>query len=750
MAYRTYKDSLNYNESNARLLFDENYLIKNLLNQHKHSEATGSSIIDFIEPFSPVDELVKSSKVVRTGKGGVPSKVAFKKTHRNIHPSYIGNIAAHSTSESSDVGLINFHTLGSFITKDFGLYGNKFRDNNNWDSVGIDEALIPFQNSMDSDRLILARTHMGQKIPVLNAEPPLLQSGAEHIVPQITSPKFGHVAKKAGKVIKVEKDKFITVEYSDGEIEVFDIIPRYSSTKRNSTIRITLETLNEGDTFNTNQLISWSKSFVDNVLAIGKNKRIAILNYIGVSHEDGYVITEDMADDFKTELIYKIPVIIPPGVKIIQFNKNKITDLNDVLIEFQYNTEIENVDEYISKFELIDSEFQEDIENLYQQMSDSIKIYSPGGEVVDIKIKINNNAGADPIILNEWEEQKNNIRKIQKELNKNSNKNKKLLDNIDMSVIKIGTHKIKGNEFEGVLIEFYLNVTKPAHMGNKFSNRFGAKGVINHIIDKDNTPYGEYSGNIDIFLAPASILGRKNTVILKELYLTKILYSLKNIVKELLETGNFEKTKETIIYTYSSLDPESDQTNFVINSLNNYKEKDYKELLNKIQNESNFQFNFIVPPFHSIKFKNIKIVANKLKIPLDERIFIKELGVWTKKPVPVGYAYMSAMEQLSSDYESTRSRGSYVGSTGQPVTKKSRMGGQNIGNLDIFNLLTYDANNILKELMTVRSDNTRSKNEVINNIISTGKSNMPENIKKGKTQNLFNIMMLSIGLNIRK
>jgi hypothetical protein len=70
MAYRTYKDSLNFNPETATLKFQDDYLIRNMLNQHDHAEATGANLIDFIEPFSPVDELVKSSKVVRTGKGG--------------------------------------------------------------------------------------------------------------------------------------------------------------------------------------------------------------------------------------------------------------------------------------------------------------------------------------------------------------------------------------------------------------------------------------------------------------------------------------------------------------------------------------------------------------------------------------------------------------------------------------------------------------------------------------------------------
>jgi hypothetical protein len=69
MAYRTYKDKLTY-DSDSKIFLDENYILKNLLNQHAHSEATGSSLIDYVEPYSPVDEIIKSSKVVRTGIGG--------------------------------------------------------------------------------------------------------------------------------------------------------------------------------------------------------------------------------------------------------------------------------------------------------------------------------------------------------------------------------------------------------------------------------------------------------------------------------------------------------------------------------------------------------------------------------------------------------------------------------------------------------------------------------------------------------
>ena len=48
MAYRAYKDDLNYNKDNAKITFQADYLIKNMLNQHEHSEASGANLIDFI------------------------------------------------------------------------------------------------------------------------------------------------------------------------------------------------------------------------------------------------------------------------------------------------------------------------------------------------------------------------------------------------------------------------------------------------------------------------------------------------------------------------------------------------------------------------------------------------------------------------------------------------------------------------------------------------------------------------------
>lgn len=733
MAHKKYSDSLKFNETDAKIKFDDSYLIKHIMGKHSHAQSSGGSIIDYVNPFSPVDELMKASKVVKTGRGGLPTKRAAKKEHRNIHESYIGSIAANSTSESADVGLVNHHTLGVLLSNKYGQYGENIglAESDNLKSLGIDEALTPLVNEMDSVRAMLARTHTTQKIPIIYGEPALIESGAEYIVPQLASEKFCIKAKENGTVTKIENE-ILYVTYDDGIKECFDISPRYSATKRNSTIQLTFNSLKVNDKFTKNEILSWSKAFSGNVLANGKNSKIAILNYIGASHEDGYVVTDSMTNDFSTEMVTKIPVIVPPNTKLINIidSKNASTEQGDVLIEFQYaNTS----DDYLELFDILDEDFEEETEGFYKSNNKSMKILSPGGEIANITIKLNSKDSLDPIIIEKWKGQLNVLRYKIKSLRQNSTISS--IDNIDTSVSKVGNHKFKGKFFEGALIEFYIKRIKPIEIGDKISNRYGAKGVVTKIIPSNLNPYGEFIGNIDCFLAPASILGRKNFVILKELYLGKIIHFLQEQVRDAFaKKEDIKEIKNLILKVYTILD--------------STKDKRIVKAIEKCNLTPDMRFNLIIPPFTSITFENINLAAKAINIPLDERVFIPELNCWTKTPVPCGYSYIGKHEQLSEDYESTRSMAGYVGATGQPVKGKTKLGGQAIGNLDVYSLLTYNVNNLLNELMTVRSDNFVAKNKVLMSLRQNGVAYLTNNTKSGVTQDTFKYLMLGMGLNI--
>ncbi len=67
-----------------------------------------------------------------------------------------------------------------------------------------------------------------QSTPTDGGEAPLICTGAEFIVPQLSSSRFAARAKDDGKVIEYDPNKTTTVQYKDGSKEVFDTLPRMS------------------------------------------------------------------------------------------------------------------------------------------------------------------------------------------------------------------------------------------------------------------------------------------------------------------------------------------------------------------------------------------------------------------------------------------------------------------------------------------------------------------------------------------
>ena len=79
------------------------------------------------------------------------------------------------------------------------------------------------------------------------------------------------------------------------------------------------------------------------------------------------------------------------------------------------------------------------------------------------------------------------------------------------------------------------------------------------------------------------------------------------------------------------------------------------------------------------------------------------------------------------------------------------MGGQSLGTLDINALITLEADNIIKEMFTLRSDEHKSKREAYSDIIFNGELiNLSNSRNIGGTHQIFNIYMLSLGLDMVK
>lgn len=100
MAHRTYSNEIKFNDE-PKLFINEDYVTDCLLGINPHMK--GNAAVELVNPYSPVTELKSASKIIKTGPRGLPNKRMIKAAHRNIHPSYYGNISANGTTEYADV-----------------------------------------------------------------------------------------------------------------------------------------------------------------------------------------------------------------------------------------------------------------------------------------------------------------------------------------------------------------------------------------------------------------------------------------------------------------------------------------------------------------------------------------------------------------------------------------------------------------------------------------------------------------------
>ncbi len=742
-SHNHYRSKIEFGDDTAKIVIDENYIFKNLFE---------SGIMEFSTSVNPVQEIMLSSRIIKGGPGGISDDRSFKIEHRNIHESHEGIIGAESTKENSLVGLVTHHTLTPSIVNKYGSYGNKdISKLSGWNIAAADESLIPFQNEMDSDRLILAVTHAGQVTPINNADKPLVRTGAEFIIPQLTSKRFIAKAKKDGKIYKIDKNKTLHVKYNDGTNDIFDIIPRKSQTKRGSFILLELDTLKEGEKFKANQIIAFNKQFSsDGIYCAGKNTKVAMMNYLGHNHEDSYCITKKFAKETTTDILKEVSILIPPQTKVLNIEKevNKKLVGGEVLAEFIYDNDLED---YINDFE-IDSELEdEDGESmsLISKGQNSIKLIAPPGEIVDIKVFINNKKVTDRSVVNYHsqlvKDTKKTIGKLASVI-EDKQKQKSAVDNIDVSFFKIGSHKSKQFEFVGANIVFSIKQYKELREADKLSNRYGAKGVISKILD--NSPKGEFTGEIEGTISPIGIFSRKNVAMVKEIYIGKIFYNLNKQIKEMASDKGIktDHISKKIIAIYELLCSEN-TINSIKSNIKNYKST--TKFRNDIKN-NNFELFFIVEPFtNNTKFDDIHNAAKILNIPLDEKVYIPELDTWTSEKVPVGITYFQALEHYGDVYSSIRSGEKYQPLTGQPTKGKSKLGGQQLGNLDVYALLQYGTSDVIDELRTIRSDDHKNKRLMNNQILETGSYELPSKMGKGKTQDVFKTYMNAIGLKIQ-
>ena len=406
--------------------------------------------------------------------------------------------------------------------------------------------------------------------------------------------------------------------------------------------------------------------------------------------------------------------------------------------------DIRKLIEEVLVFNNIDIDDEEVFSGLVKKDKDT-SYYSPGGTIKEVIVKINNLKTTPKEVKRLY----NNIiqpinEKIQvcelqvKDITDTKEKKENLFncigDTENINMLKIGNHKFQGKEYEGSIIEIYIETENPLMNGTKFTlANTGGKGTVQYIIPEGKEPRStETNMQIDFVPTSIGIIKRKNISIILMIYLGKVMYFLNEICKEMVNTNkDIAIIEKTVMSVFSHLDKTKDGV--VLKQLKEFfkNSPDYiKSLIRKSDSLNKPLFPAIVPPFkNKLKVSNIRDAAKEIHVPLNEKVYIPELNITTETEVPVGILPIYLLEHFPKAMSSVRgslfNKREFISNQGVSGTKE-KAGANKIGLYDINSLLTKQPYSLIKELHALKSDSNKARNQLMKSILKLEKGQLPD------------------------
>ncbi|MEX2012818.1 MAG: DNA-directed RNA polymerase subunit beta [Candidatus Levyibacteriota bacterium] len=205
----------------------------------------------------------------------------------------------------------------------------------------------------------------------------------------------------------------------------------------------------------------------------------------------------------------------------------------------------------------------------------------------------------------------------------------------------------KGDELEpGAIKKIIVEVAQFRHVvvGDKLAGRHGNKGVISKILPESDMPYLSDGTPVDIIISPISVLARMNLGQLLEAHLGWAAQKLN------MKVG--------------------------------------------------------VPVFEEPGEDRILDLLKKAGLPADGKVTLYDgrTGEAYENSVVVGIEYIMKLIHMVEDKTHARSTGPYSLVTQQPLGGKAQMGGQRLGEMEVWALEAHRARYTLQEMLTIKSD----------------------------------------------
>lgn len=216
-------------------------------------------------------------------------------------------------------------------------------------------------------------------------------------------------------------------------------------------------------------------------------------------------------------------------------------------------------------------------------------------------------------------------------------------------------HQLESGIIKKIVIE--VAQIRNISVGDKLAGRHGNKGVISTILPEEEMPYMADGTPVDVILTPLGVPSRMNLGQILELHLGLAAKSL--------------------------------------------------------------GYQAIVPLFGGATVEEVKDELESAGYARDGLMTLYDgrTGEPFGQRISVGYMYMLKLHHMIRDKVHARAIGPYSLITQQPLGGKAQSGGQRFGEMEVWALEGYGASHILREMLTIKSDDIMGRSAAFNAII---------------------------------
>lgn len=538
--------------------------------------------------------------------------------------------------------------------------------------------LIPFLEHDDAKRTLMGANMQRQAVPLLRTTAPFVGTGLERRAAKDSGELV--VAEHAGTVVEVDASH-VVVDTAQGP-ETYEL-PKFQRSNQSTCINHR-PVVQVGQQIEAGEALSDGPSIDHGELALGANLTVAYMPWEGYNYEDGIIVSERVVrEDLLTsvnisrhEIDARDTKLGPEEItrEIPNLSEDMLANLDDDGI-IRIGAEVRPGDILVGKVTPKGETALTAEERLLRAI-----FGAKAHDVRDTSLKMPHGAYGRVV----------DVVRFSREAG----------DDLPPGV----------NE----LVRVFVAQRRKIQQGDKISGRHGNKGVVCNVLPVEDMPYMADGTPVDVLLDPLGVPSRMNVGQLLECHLGWAAahgWDIDNADSDRVVEGPFY-ISTPVFDGASDVEVSEAQHRSNINIMNKAKHV-YGEHMDAADAED-------------LAF--IPQLNNMGKMPL----YDGRTGEKFKNPITVGTSYILKLGHMVDDKIHARSTGPYSLVTQQPLGGKAQFGGQRFGEMEVWALYAYGAANVLREILTVKSDDTNGRVKTYESIVkgeNIPSSGIPESFK---------------------